>query len=56
MAKIKFDSIHLAGWPGNFSAHPCAEWAYYPNELEPVEEKMNIDFDEGLFYQMIGVK
>ena len=56
VAKIKFGYIDLTGWPGNFSAHPCADWFYYPNELEPVEEKMNIDFDEGLFYQMIGVK
>ena len=56
VAKIELDSIHLAGWPDDFSNYPCADWFYYPNELEPVEEKASIDFDEGLFYQMIGVK
>lgn len=55
VAKIEFGSIHLA-WPGDLSNYAGADWFYYPNELEPVEEKMNIDFDEGLFYQMIGVK
>ena len=56
MAKIEFGSIHLAEWPGDHSNYVGADWFYYPNELEPVEEKTSIDFDEGIFYQMIGVK
>lgn len=56
VAKIEFDSITLAEWPGGLSSYAMADWFYYPNELEPVEEKMSIDFDEGIFYQMIGVK
>lgn len=56
VAKIEFGSIHLAEWPGDFSNYVGANWFYYPNELEPVEEKTSIDFDEGIFYQMIGVK
>lgn len=54
--KIEYGSITLTEWPDYLSDYESADWFYYPNELEPVEEKMNIDFDEGLFYQMIGVK
>ena len=56
VAKIESGSIYLAEWPGDLSNYVGANWFYYPNELEPVEEKTSIDFDEGIFYQMIGVK
>ena len=53
---ISEDSIKLTGWPGDLRNYAYADWFYYPNELEPVEEKTSNDFDEGIFYQMIGVK